>query len=67
MKQHLYNLLHKDMNRREFLTHVGAGFLMVIGLSGLLKNLANYSSSPHQEMGYGSQAYGGQQGSRSLH
>ena len=55
----LQRLLNKDMDRKEFLAHVGAGALTIIGISGLLKNLVNYSSRPHREVGYGSSDYGG--------
>ena len=57
----LQRLLDKNMNRKEFLAHVGAGVLTVIGISGLLKHLVNYSSGPHREDGYGSNAYGGKE------
>lgn len=62
MKHALVNkLLEKKMNRKEFLAHIGAGALTVIGVSGLLKNLVNYSSNnrPYREVGYGSNDYGG--------
>jgi Trp operon repressor len=60
-QQLLQKLLDKDMNRREFLAHLGAGILAVIGVSGLLKHIVNYSSAPQRESGYGSHAYGGKE------
>ena len=56
----LHKLFEKPMNRKEFLAHIGAGALMVMGISGLLKNLLNYTSTPHRhvESGYGASDYG---------
>jgi len=54
-------LLSKEMDRREFLTHIGALILAVIGISTLLRTLAN----PHpfkKISGYGSSNYGGKEG-----
>lgn len=57
----LQKLFDKQMNRKEFLAHMGAGVLAVVGVSGLLKNLVNYSSRPRRQVssGYGSSSYGG--------
>ena len=54
-------LLIKEMDRREFLAHVGALLLAVIGISALLRTL----SDPHplkRMSGYGSGKYGGKKG-----
>lgn len=54
-------LLNKEMNRREFLAHIGALFLAVIGIGALLKTI----SDPHplkKTNGYGSSSYGGKTG-----
>ena len=60
-------LLEKKMDRKEFLAHIGAGILTLIGISGLLKHLVNYTSHDrvYREIGYGSNDYGGKQGKRS--
>lgn len=60
-QRNLQKLFEKEMNRKEFLAHVGAGALMVMGVSGLLKNLLNYGSRPRRQVasGYGSSNYGG--------
>lgn len=58
----IQQLLTKPMNRREFLAHVGAGALTVVGVSGLIKNLLHYSGSGsgiHRASGYGATSYGG--------
>ncbi|HSX53020.1 MAG TPA: hypothetical protein VLF90_01465 [Patescibacteria group bacterium] len=62
MKQkQLQKLFEKQMNRKEFLLHIGAGILAIMGVSGLIKNLINYSPNPHRQLsaGYGSSSYGG--------
>jgi hypothetical protein len=52
-------LLEKDMNRKEFLLHLGAGALTIVGISGLLKTLNGFSTKPKVSSGYGSSPYGG--------
>ncbi len=49
------------MNRKQFLAHVGAGALIITGMSGLLKGLVNLGETPRRQRadGYGSSAYGG--------
>jgi len=56
-------LLNKEMNRKEFLAHIGALLLAVIGIGALLRTL----SDPHpgkktSSNGYGSSNYGGKEG-----
>lgn len=58
----IQKLLQKDMNRRQFLAHIGAGFLMIIGVSGLIKHLLQFDSAGKNKQlasGYGASAYGG--------
>jgi hypothetical protein len=61
--KNLQKLFDKPMDRKQFLAHIGAGALIITGVSGLLKNLIHYSgsSAPRQNVGsvYGSSAYGG--------
>ena len=62
MKDQLDTLLHKDMDRKNFLKHVGLGFAALTGLAGLLKSLNNLDSNQAQTVasyGYGGGAYGG--------
>ena len=50
------------MNRKEFLSHIGAGALIITGVSGLIKNLLHYGGgAPRQHVasGYGTSSYGG--------
>jgi len=56
-------LLNKPMDRRQFLAHIGAGALIITGISGILRSLVDYSPFKGQKAavgGYGSSAYGGQ-------
>lgn len=55
----IQTILSKPMNRREFLAHVGAGALTVVGVSGLIRTLSEYTGKPHRISGYGSTSYGG--------
>lgn len=61
-QKNLQKLLEKPMNRKEFLAHLGAGFLAIAGVSGLLKTLVDYSGRSHtrRTSGYGSSSYGGE-------
>lgn len=62
-KINLQKLFDKQMDRRQFLAHVAAGILAIMGISGLLKNLINFSSRPmpRRDLGYGSTSYGNKQ------
>ena len=55
------DFLHQKMDRKQFLAHVGAGALTVIGVTNLIKHLSDFNvSKPRQEaVGYGSSPYGG--------
>lgn len=64
MIQPLQELFEKPMGRREFLGYLGAGFLAIIGVSGLIKSLQQrtHQSSGYnrkQADGYGATPYGG--------
>jgi len=52
-------LMAKNMDRKEFLVHVGVGAMAVIGITGLLKTLNAFSTHSKVDSGYGSSAYGG--------
>lgn len=54
-------LFNKEMSRKEFLQHVGAGLLIVFGISGVLKALAQQDARTQKtSFSYGASAYGGQ-------
>lgn len=56
--QTLQNLLGKQMNRSEFLTHIGASILMLAGVSGIIKSLTG-PEAKKTASGYGGSSYGG--------
>ena len=63
--------MEKEVDRRQFLAHVGAGVLMLVGVTGMLKSLGELGQ-PHKRVtgnGYGGSAYGGgkDKGSSLLH
>lgn len=61
----IQKLFTKEMNRREFLAHLGAGLLTLVGISGVLRALVEYngktSSRRRFHSGYSSGVYGGQE------
>lgn len=61
----LNDLLEKEMDRREFLTHAGAALLAVVGITGVLSSLRGIDKK-HQSHGYGGSVYGGRNDSKSL-
>ncbi len=64
-QKQLQALFTKPMNRREFLAHLGAGVLAIVGISGLIRMLSDYGTSStshhHRSGGYGASSYGGLQ------
>lgn len=60
MKNEVQKLLQKDMDRRNFLKHVGVGFAAIIGLTTAVKTLTSLNGAPKKVAdSYGSNAYGG--------
>jgi hypothetical protein len=56
----LQEITAKEMSRQEFLKFLGAGFLGIIGVWGLLHNLQSLQNrSIKSSRGYGSNPYGG--------
>jgi len=58
-KKDLQQLFDKPMDRKQFLAHIGAGLLVIVGVSGLISQLVHYGQQPTGEEGYGDTAYGG--------
>jgi hypothetical protein len=62
MNNPLHQILEKEMDRKEFLIHLGAGIMSIIGLSTIFKALNGASSqkkgSSSSRSGYGSGPYG---------
>ncbi|HVX24586.1 MAG TPA: hypothetical protein VG992_04590 [Candidatus Saccharimonadales bacterium] len=62
MNKPVTTLLQTEMTRKEFLATLGLGLASVMGLSTIIHLLTGKSFDHHlrhQEMGYGSSAYGG--------
>lgn len=51
-------LLQKQMDRREFIKHVGIGFAALIGVSAILRSMSSMSNQQNN-VGYSSGTYGG--------
>ncbi len=58
-EKNIQQLFDKPMDRRQFLAHIGAGLLVLVGVSGLLSQLVHYGQQPSGEEGYGETPYGG--------
>ncbi len=60
VQQDMQNLLQKEMDRKEFIKHVGVGFAAIVGITTVLKTISTLSApAKKQTLGYGSSAYGG--------
>ena len=57
-RQNLQRLFDKDMTRREFLGHIGTGFLVLIGIKALMNHFLTDNSSMQSGTGYGVSRYG---------
>lgn len=62
IQREVQKLFSKEMNRRDFLAHVGAGVLAIIGVTNLIRHLSDFNTpKPRQNsLGYGGSPYGGQ-------
>ena len=58
LQKSVNQLMEKEMDRRDFLKHVGIGFLAFTGVAAIVKTLNTLNGS-NQTVGYGSGAYGG--------
>lgn len=58
MKTDLSILLGKEMDRRDFLKHVGVGLVALTGIGTLLKTMSE-SSPKRTRNSYGASSYGG--------
>ena len=66
MKDDITSLLQKEMDRKDFLKHVGIGFAVITGAATMLKTLNGFGTSSQRKAGgagagygYGTSAYGG--------
>lgn len=51
-------LMEKEMDRRDFLKHVGIGFIALTGVAAIVKTL-NTMGGTKETVGYGGGSYGG--------
>lgn len=58
MKTQIEELFNTKMTRKEFLQHVGAALLILLGISGIINALLG-PQKRKDAAGYGSSAYGG--------
>ncbi len=67
MQNEVQKLLEKDMDRKNFLKHVGIGFAAIAGITTALKTLTMLNGShKNVDTGYGSSAYGGSSASSTV-
>lgn len=59
MKNDFNDLMQKQMDRRDFLKHVGVAFVALTGISAIVKTLNMVSGPKSQTVGYGASVYGG--------
>jgi hypothetical protein len=61
LQNEITKLMQKDMDRRDFLKHVGIGFAGIMGVTSILKTIGtlNGSQKKSANSGYGSNPYGG--------
>ena len=61
VQDEIQKLMQKDMDRKDFLKHVGVGFATIAGFTTVLKTITTLNGSQQQSMasGYGGGAYGG--------
>ena len=66
MKDDFAALLQKEMDRKDFLKHVGIGFAVITGAATVLKTLNGFGTSSQKAgnsasygYGYGAATYGG--------
>ncbi|HMH70095.1 MAG TPA: hypothetical protein VK502_01755 [Candidatus Saccharimonadales bacterium] len=61
----MQTLLQKEMDRKDFLKHVGIGFAAIVGITTVLKTVTSLSGNGQkQSVGYSSGVYGGGQSSK---
>lgn len=68
IKQQFNDILQKEMDRKDFLRHVGVAAAAIVGIPAILKalNQTGVGSPVQRNFGYGSSVYGGS-GTRQTH
>ncbi len=68
LQEDVQTLLQKEMDRKDFLRHLGIGLASIVGITAVLTTISNLGSGQKQQgqaYGYGSGVYGGKAGSES--
>lgn len=59
IQKNVNQLMEKEMDRRDFLKHVGVGFLALTGVMAIVKTLNTMNGNSQTTVGYGGGSYGG--------
>jgi len=61
LRSDVETLMQKEMDRKDFIKHVGIGFAAILGITTVLKAVNSLSGNGQkQTVGYSSGVYGGQ-------
>jgi hypothetical protein len=58
VQKQITTLLSKEMDRKDFLKHVGIAVIAVTGVSGVISSLTKLDVPSKKTAGYGGSAYG---------
>ncbi len=66
IRKQLNTVLQKEVDRKDFLKHVGVAAAAIVGVPAILKVVSQGSVSPARSssVGYGASAYGGAKSAR---
>lgn len=59
MKKDLQQLLEKQVDRKDFLKHLGFGVVALTGVTALTKSMNGFGGPRQQTSGFGAGVYGG--------
>lgn len=59
IQNEVQTLLQKKMDRRDFIKHVGIGFVSILGISAAIRAVSSMNGSQKQTAGYSAGSYGG--------
>lgn len=60
LRNDVETLMQKEMDRKDFIKHVGIGFAAILGITTVLKTISSLGGGQKQTVGYSSGVYGGQ-------
>jgi hypothetical protein len=64
IQNEMQSLLQKKMDRRDFIRHIGIGFVALLGLSAFFRALSSMNGTSKATVGYSAGAYGGRTDTR---